>query len=320
MGRTGGEGHAEVMSTPPNRRPILVGVDGSDGSRRAVHWAARLGARERRPILLLHAGAPLRVDVSGAATSPAVNEVLAHEHAGHHALVAAAARAAARLEPTLEVRTEVDPAGARAALLAHSRDAEVVVLGTRRTGLLRSAPIGRLTGALLHGSRCPVVVVRNPPERVAATGVVVGVDGTARSAPALRFAARMAAAWDEPLLVVHCYWPPSLLGEEPTQFGTSEEQRLVLAEQVAGLGVDHPELVVRTRLLQDFADRTLVREAASRRLLVIGHHRAGLLQEVVWGSVAPAVLRHSDGDVAVVPVVDLAADEPSADHPASART
>lgn len=286
--------------TPTSARPVVVGVDGSPASTPAIAWGAHLAAHERRPLLLLHGGARVLLDVS--AGGARTNDVLAARHEEHHALVAAAARLAGEAEPGVEVRTQVATDDATAALVTASAQAEVLVVGTRRSGVLRTAPLGGTVRALLREAGCPVVVAREAPGPAPArSGVVVGVDGTELSGPALRFAARVAALWQEPLLVVHCFWPVGPTGSAPTQYGPEDEHRLVLGEQVAGLAADHPDLVVRSRVVSDFADRTLLGEAASRRLLVVGHHADESWRDVFWGSVAPAVVRQADGDVAVVP-------------------
>jgi nucleotide-binding universal stress UspA family protein len=288
------------MTTGPTR-PVAVGVDGTDACTAAITWGARLAAAESRPLLLVHGGARLLQDVSGDPGAARANAVLASRHAAHHAVTEAAARAVAAVEPGVRVRTRVVADDVVPALVEATDRAEVLVIGTRRTGVRQAAPLGHVTRSLLRAARCPVVVAR-PAAGRPQVGVVVGVDGTERSAPALTFAARMAARWSEPLLVVHCYWPPSMTGRDPTQFGTELDQRIVLAEQLAGLAADQPDLTLRTRLVTDFADRTLLQEAASRRLLVLGHDAATTWRDAFWGSVAPTVLRQSAGDVAVVPV------------------
>lgn len=287
------------MTTLPDRA-IVVGIDGSAAAHEAARWAARLGEQQRRPVVLLHAGGPLHLDVSNRPTAASTNDVLAAAHRRHHELVEGAAEVARQVAPGADIRTVVTTQGARASLLRASEDADVLVLGSRRDGRRLTGLLGTVTSTLITDASCPVVVTRSSPS-VPRAGVVVGVDGTRLSAPALAFAASLASVWREPLLVVHCYWPPSLVGREPTQYGTYDEQRLVLGEQLAGLSTDHPDLVVRTRIVEDFADRTLVDEAATRRLLVVGHRPHGAWSDFAWGTLAPAVLRHADADVAVVP-------------------
>lgn len=290
------------MSTCPTR-PVAVGVDGTDACTAAITWGARLAEIERRPLLLVHGGARLLQEVSTDPGAARANAVLAARHAAHHAVTAEATRvAAATVGPSLRVRDRIVAEEAAPALVAATDDAEVLVIGTRRTGVRQVAPSGRVARALLGGARCPFVVTRGAVG-LSRTGVVVGVDGTDLSAPALTFAARMAELWNEPLLVVHCYWPPSMTGHDPVQFGSETDQRLVLAEQLAGLAVDRPDLVIRTRLVTDFADRALLEEATARRLLVVGHDGAVTWRDAFWGSVAPSVLRQAAGDVAVVPVL-----------------
>lgn len=253
---------------------IVVGVDGSEHAEPAVRWAAGLAAAEHRPLVLLQAPACDPDPVLGRAAGLVDAEV----------------------RPLL-VRSPAEP---RAALLEVSDRAGVLVVGSRGLGPLRTLVLGSTSQAVARSAHCPTVVVRHQP---AATsyGVVVGIDGTDDSDGALRFAARTASAWGEPLLVVHCFWERTAEAHGIGPVSTEDEQRRVVAEQLAGLAEDHPDLVVRTVLTRGFADQQLLQQAVGKRLLVVGHRPVSPLQELVWGTLAPTVLEHAACDVAVVP-------------------
>ena len=70
-----------------------------------------------------------------------------------------------------------------------------------------------------------------------------------------------------------------------------EEDRIVLAESVAGLAEKYPDLVVHQRLETNTEPaKALVDTAEEARLLVIGSHGRGGFSRTVLGSTAHAVL------------------------------
>lgn len=70
-----------------------------------------------------------------------------------------------------------------------------------------------------------------------------------------------------------------------------EEDKVVLAESVAGLRHKYPDLVIQQRLETDTeAAKALVKAARDARLLVIGSRGRGAFSRLVLGSTAHAVL------------------------------
>ena len=62
-----------------------------------------------------------------------------------------------------------------------------------------------------------------------------------------------------------------------------------------------PDVAVEVRVVRGFADQQLIVASPDYELVVVGHHRIGLLGDLIYGSVAPTVLEHARGAVAVVP-------------------
>jgi nucleotide-binding universal stress UspA family protein len=72
-----------------------------------------------------------------------------------------------------------------------------------------------------------------------------------------------------------------------------EEERVVLAESVAGLTTHYPDLVVHQVLETDESPaRALVAAARTAQLLVVGSRGRGSLQRLLMGSVSHEVLLH----------------------------
>ena len=137
-------------------------------------------------------------------------------------------------------------------------------------------------------------------------GVVVGVDGSPRSAAALRFAFEAASVLDEPLVAVHAWTDPALSAPQvplPLVYDpalVAHEERLVMAESMAGFAEDFPDVKVECRVVHDHAVHALTAAGALARLLVVGSRGRGAFGALFLGSVSHGVLHHARGPVAVV--------------------
>ncbi len=293
---------------------VVVGVDGSDHSERAVDWAAVQAHREGRPLVLAHGTGTLgRGPAAGTAylleADPYAGRVL-HELsvAGHELVEHAAARVSERF-PDLSVHTVVRTAHPRQVLLELSRDAELLVVGSRGHGPLRSVLLGSVSVGLAREASCPVVVIRPHNQGLVRQGVLVGVDGTADSTPVLEFAYRYASTHDLPLTVLYSVW--DLIATTGDSLGDGVEQasdpgiedaKIRLAESVSGFGERYPDVHVRQTVTRGLPTAALTTAAERMDLVVVGrHHRSGL-GNVLLGSVAANVVEHASCVVAVVPV------------------
>src|SRR4051794_1514313 len=192
------------MTTNITPGTIVVGVDGSDSAHQALTWAADQAVAEHRPLTLACAvGVSTPVPPGGAALPLEYREGLLGE--GRAALATARAELARRT-PGLEVNEVLESADPRSLLIRLSEQAELVVVGSRGHGPVKSLLLGSVGVALARHAACPVVVHRPTHRGLVRNGIVVGADATAASAPVLEFAHRQAAMRDLPLLVLHCFW------------------------------------------------------------------------------------------------------------------
>jgi nucleotide-binding universal stress UspA family protein len=142
---------------------IVVGVDGSDDAHRALDWAMKEAAIRHVPLTVL-----------------AVHEVAASAWTGNPIILPGD-------EPTVEtIRKAVEETVEKAAaqlgepqpssvtvratngfaaqeLIDASRDADLVVLGSRGAGGFARLMMGSVSNQVVHHAQCPVVVV--PHER-----------------------------------------------------------------------------------------------------------------------------------------------------------
>jgi len=283
---------------------VVVGVDGSETSERAVLWGARHAALVRRPLALVHASSPtVATTWMGAPAFNPATVLQALEESGRAAL-ATAAEAVHAHEPGVEVYRVFEQRDPRDALLGLAEHASVVVLGSRGHGPMASLLLGSVSLAVSQHAPCPVVVVRTT-QHEGGGGVVVGTDGSARSDAALGFAFRQASLLSLPLTVVHAFWSEQDEGY-PSQArrydeADVEDMRLMLAESIAGLEADCPEVKVSLYVERGLPDKVLLHACETADLVVVGTHPTNVLYDLLAGEVSRSVLGHARCPVAVVP-------------------
>jgi nucleotide-binding universal stress UspA family protein len=284
---------------------IVVGVDGSDSSRRALAWATEQAVLERRDLTLahaIHAVTPAYVDTAIVYPKEAHNILTAE---GRKVLAAAREKVEATA-PDLHVHEVLEFLDPREMLLELSQDASLVVLGSRGRGQIRSLLLGSVGVALVRHAHSPVVVHRPGNAGIVRNGVVVGVDASEESRPVLEFAYREASLRSLPLTVLHCIWDVQAgtaaggVGYEP---GVEPEgERLGLAEAMAGMSEKYPDVTVTTQMARGFPHEVLTRLGERMNLVVVGAHQANRVSQMVRGSVSVALVERATCPVAVVPV------------------
>lgn len=136
--------------------------------------------------------------------------------------------------------------------------------------------------------------------------IVVGVDGSAPSVEALRWAVRQARSTGASLRVVTAWAFP----EEPTPFDIVPDVPLPpdqlaqvearLEAMVGETGARASGLPVTTEVISGHAASVLVEAARHAELLVVGHRGRRALAEVLLGSVSEHCVRHATCPVVVV--------------------
>lgn len=289
-----------------NGAAVVVGVDGSEPSRRAVRLAAQEAARRQRPLRVVHGfiWPLLRVPVSAPAGAPPGGG-LRHQA---EELVAAAVAEAEAAAPGLRVSGEIIDGEAAAVLLGESPAATMIVLGDRGLGGFASLVVGSVAIQVASYADCPVLVARGTARP---TGpVVVGVDGSTLSRAAVDFAAEEAALRDTRLHTVHAYTHPASAGPgdmQPLVYEESElrgEEDRVLADSLTGLAERRPDVPVTRAVVHARPAAALVDASREAQLLVVGRRGRGELTGLLLGSVSQAVLHRADCPVAVVRAPD----------------
>ncbi|MFB7596146.1 universal stress protein [Streptomyces sp. NPDC056160] len=291
--------------------PLVVGVDGSAPSLRAVDWAADEAVLRRLPLRLVYAPLWERYEgaqLAGEPSSPDAEELV-------ELIVRAAARRARHRQADLSISTATLPESPEYALVSESENASALVVGSRGRGNVPDILLGSVSLWVAAHADCPVIVVRGSHDeqaRVPVHGrVVVGVGGAAASA-AVEFAADEAGRRGAVLEAVRAWRRPahetidhalitrvSAHGYEP-QHGYEQQA----AEALEAALLDIPaDVKVQRRLVEGPARRVLLDAACEADLLVVGACRRAGHFGLQLGRVAHTVLHHSPCPVAVVPVV-----------------
>ncbi|MFD4469627.1 universal stress protein [Rhodococcus sp. NPDC058505] len=281
--------------------PIVVGVDGSDTADAALQWAARTAAAHTAPLHLV-AALPTPVVYGGAlVASQQFYDDLDAE--ANRTLTAAAARAR-EIAPGVEVGTALHHGPPIPALLDRSESARMLVVGSRGLGAVRGALVGSVSTALATHSRCPVVVI--PTADPTPTGpVVVGVDGSPNSAPAIGAAFLEASLRTVPLVAVHAWSDvdfdtlPSAVEDLPWE-GLIENEEATLAECLAGWRERFPDVEVQRIVVRDRAVDQLLTQSRSAQLVVVGSHGRGGFRGMLLGSTSRALLHRVERPVMIV--------------------
>lgn len=140
------------------RRSMVVGVDGSDGSARAVRWAAESAQRAGAEVVAVHA---FEAPISDA-TRAEVRSLLAEARARVEEEWCAPLRHA-----DVAHRAVVEPGRADLVVgrVADSVRPGCIVAGTRGLGPISQQVLGSVTHRLVRESEWPVVVIPAPADR-----------------------------------------------------------------------------------------------------------------------------------------------------------
>lgn len=290
------------------RGGLVAGFDGSDSSQRAIRWATAEAHLRDEPLLLVHAHLAGITSAWGTMAAPGWDVAAAAFDDGH-----VRREAQAQLDRTArECRTrarELDVAAVLAdgqspfALVdvANTIDAELLVVGSSGLGPLLRALFGSTAADLVDRTDRPVVVVHDHP--VPEGPVVVGVDGTAESLPALRFAFDHALRHRCALRVVHSISgsASSLIASTRTSLDGPVVPSAAAADDefLGAWRTLYPTVPVEVDVVDERPAPALLTRSRQARLLVVGGRRSA--RRGISGSVSRAAIHRAPCPVAVIP-------------------
>ncbi|MGW3173356.1 universal stress protein [Streptomyces sp. NPDC001153] len=289
------------MSSPSERRPIVVGVEADPTRRTALAWAADEAARRGVPLRPVRAeGVPTRGQ-RGPDVPPSWQEWNEGLHRSGKQLLAEAVDFVAARHPAVEVDAVLAEGDPVWVLGEESRTATAVVLGSehlsRTQEVFGSAAVALPLMARAH---CPVVVVpeaEHVPEEAAF--YVVGVDGSEHSAAAVDLAFEEASLRGAEVRALYVWQPgPLRIFDE---HGAQQECRRLLSETVAGRNTRYPDVELRHELVVGHPVQALTEASAHALGLVVGTRGHGGFTGMLLGSVSQGVLHYAQCPVLVVP-------------------
>ncbi len=270
--------------------PVVAGVDGSAESGYAVAWAAREADLRGRALVIVHV-----VDDSAPPGGTAADAVLDG--------AVARARAAA---PDIAIGAERVEGHPKQVLAQESTRASLLAVGRRGTGGFAGLMLGSVAIAACDNAACPVAAVP-VPDRPAAAGVLVGVDGSPDAEAAIEFAFEEASLREVDLDAVHAWTSPASTGPgdmTPVVYDlddlADDEERL-LSEALAGWREKYPDVLVNPENVRGHAAGVLVERSSRAEVVVLGRRGTGRLVKALLGSVTHSVLHHAGVPVIVVP-------------------
>ncbi|WP_326822838.1 universal stress protein [Streptosporangium sp. NBC_01756] len=279
--------------------PIVVGVDGSASSLRAVAWAAREARLRGAPLRIVHVALRWAYDVP---LVPQPENWGPEREAAAQELLRQAAKRARADAPAVTVTTEILDGAAAEAIAATAESAQLIVVGSRGRGGFAGLLLGSVSGALAARSPCPVVIVGRPQAGHGAE-IVVGVTGHPDQDPVVRFAFEEAVLRRLPLRAVHAWTHPAVRGPgdmQPLVYdveGIGQEEARLLAESLAGWRERFPDVTLAEHVKHEHPSKALSNASVSAALVVVGAPgRASF-----FGSTIHFLLHHTQAPVAVIP-------------------
>lgn len=305
-------------SSPTRRdgdRPrVVVGVDGSPGSRAALAYAFTTAAQRGADVevvscypvnLVWTGGSPLGV--------PDTEAIRADTESRAQGLVDDVRRDSAALGlpgvDAVDVRLVVSQGRAVPVLLERSAHADLLVVGSRGRSAIRSALLGSVALHCTTHAPCPIVVVHPLSSVAEVPRVVVGVDGSTESRAALVAGLGEAGRIGAEVEVVATYFPTdywtdaTLVLVQSVEAIRAELQRSteeLVAEVVRGEVATGGAPKVRTSICEGPAADVLLEHARNAQLLVVGSRGRGAIRGLLLGSVALHCAMHAPGPVMLV--------------------
>jgi nucleotide-binding universal stress UspA family protein len=266
----------DAMST----KKVVVGIDGRPDCENAIRWGAAEAASRGAALDLVHAfvWAEFRVPLGPSDLAPGLR-------AQADGIVADAVELARKFEPGPAVTGRSVDGFPAPVLLAASRHADLIVIGSRATGPLLGLVVSSAGVELSAHAHCPVVVVRPAEDSLAGSRVVIGYDGSRPADAAVEFGLDYAQRHGLPARIV------AVLGDE------DDDDHDLLA------GIRQHPLAADTELIEvtGHPSELLLEWSSDAQLVVVGSRGLGGFTGLLLGSVSQTMLHQSPCPVAVIP-------------------
>jgi nucleotide-binding universal stress UspA family protein len=305
-------GSTVAVDIGEHRPRVVVGVDTSPGSRAALRYAFTAAAR-RGAALDVVTAMPLSLPwLPGPALDAPDVEAVRRDMQTQAQDFGNEVRDDTPGVDKVPTHVLVAPGPAAQVLAERAEGADLLVVGSRGHGAVRSALLGSVALHCLSLASCPVVVVHEAPNEFPQPArIVVGVDGSDESKGALRAALAEGRGLGAEVEVVVAYipadyWtdPDAAVTSNITQLRSHLRQRADgLVHQVRSETAtegDPSVPTVKTVVVEGAASDVLLERSQGAQLLVVGTRGAGAIRGLLLGSVALHCAMHGRCPVLVV--------------------
>lgn len=288
------------MSDPSHVSGIVVGVDGSPGSRHALQWILAHRSLVDAPILPV-VGLDLPITADGISPLGMLGKGEKHQESAKQQLL----ETVVDVDPKLLEAAQILQEGHVGHMLVEAADGhDLLVVGSRGRSALAEALLGSVSSFCVSHSRVPVAII---PKETSTTRpistIVVGVDGSDNAQAALQWAVDHAPPSTTVKAVgIFSFTPYSAVDYQPALEALRDRCRETVETAVAKLDMpetDPPTLLVEIR--QGDPRNTLRAEAAGADLLVLGARGHRGVAHLVLGSVTTSLTHHPTVATVVVP-------------------
>jgi nucleotide-binding universal stress UspA family protein len=288
------------VTTTNRGRPVIVGIDASQHAARAADWAAAEAVERGLPLNVIHA---LDFDPGSALIGPGADGHTDPSHEIHARLLAQVEYRLRAAHPDLVLTAELLHEGAAGALVTASREAELLVVGTRGRGGFAGLPLGSVSLRVAAHTHCPAVLVRARGHEDARVGeIVLGVEH-GESEEAVLFAFEEAARAGVGVRAVRAWAPYP--ANSPYISDTDYLARLAADDVVAivhSARDKFPDVPFKLSVLRGHPAAVLADASREARLTVVGAHRRHGPLSLGVGPVIHGLLAQAQSPVAVVPL------------------
>lgn len=285
---------------PAASKPVVVGVDGSDDSRRALMYAYRAAVQRDASMFIVHAVD----DAVLAGAWGVVYDPTLLQQAGQTVLDDAVKTVVEAGMPADRITSDVIMGNPAGVLTRVSEEAQLLVVGRRSVTGLERLFVGSTSVGVAASAHCPVIMV-SAATNVEHTGglhrIGVGIETHPTSAIALEAAFQEASFRGAALEIIHAWGQPTGLfarqlgPDQLAELGRAAEQNV--ADLVAPLAQRFPDVVHEVRIVKANPVDELVQRSGELDLLALGVHVSGLGGV---GAVVRGVMAHARCPLALV--------------------
>ena len=293
----------EQSAAPAAKGSVVVGVDGSEQSLRALDRAAQEAHRRGTELQILCGGVwPKR---SAVPITESDQERMLQQAAR---IVDEAAERARQYAPDLRIvpSTQVQVSAADA-LVRATRTAALTVVGTRGYGGFAGLLVGSVSLRVAAHCEGPLMVVRadHSGGQEAHRGTVLAGYASDKDKEAVRYAFEEAERADAKLRVLHSWAPPRMPGvlQRPPHEDSegAEAARAEMRRELAPFAKSHPGVSVSEEAQPGSAAGALLEASRAADVLVLTARRRQHRLGMNIGPTAHAVLHHAHCPVVMVP-------------------